>query len=155
MFGLGLLPQGEVGLVLLLANACQLATLVLDVLQRATAQNAVAFAFLASGLLPLVISLDVEIDAAVALVSQTIIENLLHQLLLFDDMSCGTGLNGGAQTTHGIHCLMVATGIVLGNLHGFQLLQAGLLGNLVFTLVGVVLQVTHVRNVADIAYLVA
>ena len=50
---------------------------------------------------------------------------------------------------------MVAVGVVLGNLHRLQLLQPGFLGNLVLTLVGIVLEVAYVGNVAHIAYLVA
>ena len=50
---------------------------------------------------------------------------------------------------------MVAVGVVLGNLHGLQLLQACLLGNLVLALVGIVLQMAHIGNVAHIAHLIS
>ena len=50
---------------------------------------------------------------------------------------------------------MVAVGIVLSNLHGFQLLQTGLLGYLVLTLVSIVLQVAYIRDVAYITHLIA
>ena len=50
---------------------------------------------------------------------------------------------------------MVAFGIVLHHLHGLQLFQAGLLGNLVLAFVGVVLQVAYVGDIAHIAHLVA
>ena len=102
----------------------------------------------------LVVGLDIEVDASVRLIGKTIIDNLLYQLLLFDDMSCSMRLDRGAQHTKHIHILMVAVGIVLGYLHGFQLLQASLLGNLVLTLVSIVLQVTHISDVAHIANLV-
>ena len=50
---------------------------------------------------------------------------------------------------------MVAQGVGLHDLHRLQLLQAGLLRNLVLPLVGVVLQVSHVGDVAHVAHLVA
>ena len=60
-----------------------------------------------------------------------------------------------AQHTQHIHVLVIAVGVVLGYLHGLQLLQTGLLGNLVFALVGIVLQVAHIGDVAHIAHLIA
>ena len=54
MFGLCLLPQGEVGLVLLLTDTSQFTALVLDILQRATAQNTI--------LILLIIRLNIEIN---------------------------------------------------------------------------------------------
>ena len=50
---------------------------------------------------------------------------------------------------------MVAQGVGLHDLHGLQLLQAGLLRDLVLAFVGVVLQVPDVRDVADVTHLVA
>ena len=50
---------------------------------------------------------------------------------------------------------MIAVGVVLRNLHGLQLLQPGLLGNLVFALVGILLEVAHIGDVAHIADLVS
>ena len=43
----------------------------------------------------------------------------------------------------------------MGHLHGFELLEARLLGDLVLALVGVVLQMPHVGDVAHVAHLVA
>ena len=63
-------------------------------------------------------------------------------------------LDAGAQTAQGVHRLMVAVGIVLRYLHGLQLFDTCLLGNLILALVGVVLQVTHVGDVAHVAYLI-
>ena len=146
MLGLSFLPQGEVGLIVLLAYASQLAALVLDVLKAATREDAV--------LKFLIISLDIEIDRAVALVGKAVVEDLLHQLLLLDDMACGVGLDRGAQHVERIHILMVAVGVVLGYLHRLELLQAGLLGYLVLTLVGIVLQVAHIGDVAHVPYLI-
>ena len=50
---------------------------------------------------------------------------------------------------------MVAVGIGLYHLHGFQLLQSCLLGNLVLAFIGIVLQMTHIRDIPHIADLVA
>ncbi len=50
---------------------------------------------------------------------------------------------------------MVAVGIGLHHLHRLQLLQPRLLSNLILALVGIVLQVTYIRDVPHIADLVA
>ena len=147
MFGLSLLPQGKVGLILLLAHTSQFTTLVLDVLQRTAREDTILELF--------VVSLDIEINRTIALVGKSVVQNLLHQLLLLDDMTCSMWLNRGAQHVQRIHILMVAVGVVLGNLHGFQLLQTGFLGNLVLALVGIMLQMAYIRNVAYIAHFIA
>ena len=49
---------------------------------------------------------------------------------------------------------MVAVGVILGNLHRLQLLQTSLLGNLVLTFVGIMLQMPHVGDVTDITDLI-
>ena len=64
-------------------------------------------------------------------------------------------LNAGGQHVEALHSGMVAVGIVLCHLHGFQLLQTSLLGNFVLAFVGIVFQMTHIGNVAHIAHLVA
>ena len=147
MFGLGLLPQGEVCLIMLLPYAIKVvATGVLDVLQRTTREDTI--------LIFLIISLNVEVDRAIALVSKTVVEDLLNELLLFDDMTRRMGFDRGAQYTQRIHRLMVAVGVILGNLHRLQLFQTGLLGNLVLALVGIMLQMTHIGNVTHVPYFI-
>ena len=103
----------------------------------------------------LVIGLNIEIHTTITDIGEAIVENLLHQLLLLDDMSCGMWLNTWWQHIQSLHGLMVAVGVVLRNLHRLQLLQSCLLGNLILTLVSIMLQVTHIGNVTHIAHLVA
>ena len=142
-----LLPQGEVGLVMLLADAVEVvARGVLDVLQGAAAEDAV--------LVLLVIRLNVEIDRTVRLVGKAVVENLLHQLLLLDDVARGMRLYRGAQHVQRVHILMVAVGVVLRYLHRLQLFQTCLLGYLVLALVGVVLQMAHVGDVTHVPYFI-
>ena len=50
---------------------------------------------------------------------------------------------------------MIAVRIILGYLHGLQLLQSCLLGNLILSLVGIVLQMSYVGDVPYITYLIA
>ena len=64
-------------------------------------------------------------------------------------------LDAGRQHVQRLHSLVVAVFVVLHHLHRLQLLQPCLLGYLVLPLVGIVLQMAHVRDVADIAHLVA
>ena len=50
---------------------------------------------------------------------------------------------------------MVAVGVVLCHLHGLQVLESCFLCNFVFAFVGIVLQVTHIGDVTNIADFVA
>ena len=146
VLGLCLLPQCEVGLMAFLPHPVELATGILDILKGASAEDAV--------LILLVVGLDVEVDTAVGLVGEATVENLLHELLLFDDMSGGTGLYRWTQHSHGIHSLMVAPCVVLCYLHGLELLEACLLGNLVLALIGIVLEMTYIGDIAHVPYLI-
>ncbi len=50
---------------------------------------------------------------------------------------------------------MVAVGVVLCHLHGLKVLETGLLRDFVLAFVSIVLKVTHVGDVANIAHFVA
>ena len=50
---------------------------------------------------------------------------------------------------------MVAVGVVLCYLHWLQLLQTCFLSNLIFALVGIVLKMAYISNVAYISYFIA
>ena len=102
----------------------------------------------------LVIRLDIKVDTTVRLVGKAIVQYLLHQLLLLNDVTSGMGLNAGTLHVQRIHGSMVAVGVVLGYLHGFQLFQTGLLGNLILTFVCIVLQVTHISDITHVPYLI-
>ena len=89
VLGLGGLPEGKVRLVLLLADAGQVAARVLDVLEVSARKDAPAMV--------LVVLLDVEVDAAVALVGIAVVEDLLDERLLFDDVAGGVRLDAWGQ----------------------------------------------------------
>ena len=89
MLRLGSLPQGEVRLVLLLADTGKVAARVLDILQVATREDAPAVI--------LVVLLDVEIDTAVRLVCIAIVKDLLDESLLLDDVPRGMRLDAWRQ----------------------------------------------------------
>ena len=133
--------------MVLLAHAVELARGILYVLERASREHSVAVF--------LVVSLNIEVDASVRLVGKSVVHDLLHQLFLLDDMSRGMGLYAWAQHAEGIHCLVVAVGVVLCYLHRLELFEACLLGYLVLALVGIVLQMAHVGDVTHVAHLVA
>ena len=147
VLGLSCFPQGKVGLVLLLAYTGQLTACILDILQIAPRENSV--------FVVLIVFLYVEIYAAVTLVGITVLQNLVHQFLLLHNMACGMRLDAGRQTVQGCHSIVETVGIVLSHFHGFQLLQTGFLGNLILALVGIMLQVAHIRNVTYVTHLVA
>ena len=147
MLGLSLLPQGKVGLITLLAHTVELTTGILDILQRTTREDTI--------LILLVIRLDIKIDRAIALVSKAVVKDLLHQLLLFDDMTRGMRFNRRTKHVQRIHRCMIAICVVLGNLHRLHLLQTGFLGNLILTLISIVLQMTHIRDVTNIPHFIS
>ena len=147
VFGLCGFPEGKVRLVLLLAHAGQIATCVLDVLEVSAREDAPAVV--------LVVLLDVEVDAAVALVGIAVVEDLADELLLLDDVARGVRLDAWRQTSQGVHRLVEAVGVVLRHLHRLELLESCLLGNLVLALVGIVLEVAYVRDVPHVTHLVA
>ena len=144
---LGLLPKGEVEGGVLVSLAVQAAGAFQGVVQVSAAQNTV--------MVVLVVLLHIEIDGAVALISIPGRQNLLDSLYLLDDMGRCAGFDGGRLHVQKAHGLVVALRVVLHHLHRLQLFQPGLLGNLVLPFVGIVLQVTYICNVTDIAHLVA
>ena len=82
------------------------------------------------------------------------IQNTLYKSDLLDDMTAGVRLDGGRQHVERLHIVMVTVGIILNHFHGFQLLETGFLSNLVFTLIGVMLQVADIGYVTHITHLV-
>ena len=147
MFRLGRLPQGKVGLIPFLTHACEVSAGIFHILKTSARENAV--------LMHLVVFLHIKVDGAIALISKAIVENLLHQLLLFDDVSCGMRLNARGQTIESLHCFMKTIGVILSHLHRFQLLQPRLLGYFVFALIGIMLQVPDISDVAHITHLIS
>ena len=102
----------------------------------------------------LVILSHVEINTTIAFVSITIVHNLLHQLLLFYDMPRCMRLNTWRQNIQCMHSIVITIGIILCNLHWFELLKPCLLLNLIIPLIGIMLQVPHVSDVTNITNLI-
>ena len=148
MFGRSLFPKGKVAGKALLILAVKLAGSGKHLVDDATAELAVLVGFL-------LVLADVEIDTAVADVCQTCVKNLLHQLYLLNDVAAGVGLDAGPQHVQTVHSGVIAVGIVLRHLHRLQLLQTSLLCNLVLALVSIVLKVSHVGYIPDVANLIA
>ncbi len=70
-------------------------------------------------------------------------------------MPGGRGLNRRRQGVEGAHDVVEIHGVALHNLHGLQLLKFGAGAYFVFAFVGVVDQVSGIRNVPNVAHLVA
>ena len=143
----GLLPEGEIERRALVVLAVQVAGPFAGIFQVAAREDAVVVLLVVFG--------HVEVDGTVAFVGIAGIEDLLHERDLLDDMAGGTRLDGGRQHAEAAHRVVVAQGVGLDHLHRLQLLQPGFLGDLVLSRVGIVLQVSHVGDVADVADLVA
>jgi hypothetical protein len=65
-------------------------------------------------------------------------------------MSRGSWLYAGRQGVEEGHGLVVPDGVILYHLHGLEFLQPGFAGDLVFSRIRVVFQVSHICYVADI-----
>ena len=118
-----------------------------DILQVASGEDAV--------LMVLVVFLYIKVHRPVADIGITVVEYFLYQLFLLYNVSCGMRFYRRGQHIECLHRLMVPVGVVLGNLHGLQLLQPGFLGYLVIALIGIVLQMAYVGDVAYIPDLVS
>ena len=63
-------------------------------------------------------------------------------------------LDTGGEHIQRFHGFVIAVHIILYHFHGLQLFQAGLFGNLVLSIIRIVLQMTYIGDVTDITYLV-
>ncbi len=102
-----------------------------------------------------IVFLHVKVDAAVAFISIAVVQDFLHELLLLDDVAAGKRFDAWRQHIERSHRFMEPIGIILGHLHGFQLLQPCFLGYFVLAFVGIMLQMPHIGNISHIAHLVA
>ena len=102
-----------------------------------------------------VVLLHIEIYASVALVGITRVENLLNGFNLLQNMAGGTRLDGRRGDIELAHSLVIAQSISLHHLHRLQLLEAGLLCNLILALIGIVLKMTYIGDVPHISDLIA
>ena len=147
MLGRRLLPQCEIVRMALVRLSVQLARVGDDVVEVAARQLAVVVFG--------VVLFNVEIDRAVRLVGIAVGEDFLHELDLLNDVARGVGLDRGGLDIEGLHRTVVTLRVVVRHLHRFELFEPGFLGDLVLSLVGVVLQMPHVRDVAHVAHLVS
>ena len=147
MLGGCFLPEGEVGGVTLFGLTVKLARSGQQLVDVTTGELAVAIVGVELG--------HVEVHRTVADVGIACVEDGLDVFDLLDDVSGSVRLDGRGKNTEGLHGLVVPAEVVLHHLHRFELLEARLLGDLVFALVGIVLEVSHVGDIADVAHLVA
>ncbi len=139
----GFLPEGEVERSPFVALPVQDSRPLHRVVQIAAGQDAVRMGA--------VVFLDIEIDAPVADVGVTRIQNLLHGFDLFDDVAGGPGLDGRRRHIQQPHSLVIPEGVGLDDLHRLDLFQSRLLGDLVLSFVRIVLQMADIGNVPHVA----
>ena len=147
MLGRSFLPQGKVHLIALLTHSIKFTAIIDDIIKISSGKNTILMVF--------VIFLNVEIYRTVALIGISICHNLLHEFFLLDDMSSGMRLDTRREHIERIHGMMIAVGVILCYLHRLKLFEACLLLNLVVTLVGIMLKVTHISDVTHIAHLIS
>ena len=147
MLRLSLFPEGKVKRSALVALSVKAAGAFQGIIEIASGKDPVVMV--------LVVFRDIEVDAAVADVGVASIQYLLDSLYLLDNVSGGTGLDGRRSDVQLTHSLVIAQGICLHDLHRLELLEAGLLCYLVLSLVGIMLQMPHVGDVAHVTHLVS
>lgn len=125
----------------------QLAGGVQHVVQIASRQFAVMVVFIVFGY--------IEVNGAFAFVGITVLQNLFYQFYLFDDVSRRMRLDARRKHVQRFHGLVVAVDVILRHFHRLELFQTGFFRDFVFAVVGIVLQVAYIGNVAHVAYLVA
>ena len=135
----GLLPEGEVERSPLVALPVQDPCSLHRVVQIAAGQDTVGMGA--------VVFLDIEIDASVADVGVTRIQNLLHGLDLFDDVAGSPGFDGRRRHIQQPHGLVIPEGVGLDDPHRLDLFQPRPLGDLVLSFVRIVLQMADIGNV--------
>ncbi len=146
MLGSSFLPESKVHLVLLLANSIQFPAIIDHVGKIAMRKNPI--------FMVLVILFYIEINGTIADIGIPVVKDLLHQLFLFYDMACSMRFNRRRQYIKGFHGIMIAVGIVLGYFHRLKLFQTSFLLYFIITFICIVLQVTDIRNITHIAYLI-
>ena len=103
----------------------------------------------------LVILLNIEIYRAVGFIGITCIENALNEIYLLHDVPRSVWLDRWSQDIELLHSFVVTLGIVVRHLHRLQLLKASLLCDLILSLIGIMLQMAYIGNVANIAHLIS
>ncbi len=102
-----------------------------------------------------IVSGDIEVDRAATLVGISGFKYLLYILYLFYDMSRGMGFDRRGEDIERLHVPVIADEIMLHHFHRLEHLEPRLLGDLVLTLVGIMLEMAHICDVADITHLVS
>ncbi len=142
-----LLPKGKVASLALLRLTIEIACGI-DQFLDLTARKATIRELL-------VVLLDIEINASLAHIGITGIKDLLHVGNLFDDMTRGMRLDGWWEDVECLHSLVITVQIILNYLHRLFLLQTSLLGDLIFALISIVLEMAYIGDVAAITDFVA
>ena len=70
-------------------------------------------------------------------------------------MSACVRLDGRRQHVQRRHVAMITVGVELHDLHRLELFEPCFLRYLVFSFIGIVLKVSDIRDITDVAYLVA
>ena len=147
VFRLGTFPKREIDRIVLLILTVECTGRIQHVVDVPAGEHPI--------IMILVVFLHIKINRTLADIGIAIVQNLLHQLDLFDDVSAGVRFDAGRQHVQRLHRMMVTVQIVLYHLHRLQLFQTCLLGDLVFALVSIVLQVSYIRDVPDVTYFIS
>src|SRR5574344_1604270 len=94
---------------------------------------------------------NIKINRAFALISISVVKNLLYQFNLLNYMSRGSRFNARWQNIELSHIASITIGICLNNFHWFKLVELSLLCNFVFTFISIVHKVPNVGNISNVA----
>ena len=82
---MSLFPKGKVHLIVFFSYAVQLTTVVDNIVKVATGEYAIVVFF--------VVFFNVKVNRTIAFISESIVEDFLYELFLFDDVACGMWFN--------------------------------------------------------------
>ena len=101
-----------------------------------------------------VVLLHIKVNRPFAHIGIAVFENLFYILDLFDDMPRSMRLDTGRQHIERLHRFVVAVEIKLYHLHRFELFETGFFRDLILSLIGIVFEMSHIGDIAHIAYLI-
>ena len=143
VFRRGFFPKGEVKGIAFFVLSVQLPGIGKQLFHFPSGEFAVLVFF--------VVGFYVKIDAAVAFIGKSVLQNLFYEFLLLYDVTGGVRLDAWAQGVELLHVFMETVGIELDDFHRFQAVQLCLFFDFIFPVVAVVGQMPYVCDVADVS----
>src|SRR5690606_2839749 len=147
VLGLGFNPECKIEPAALFILSAEVARIIKHLFQVAVGEQGIVMIA--------AVFLDIEVNGTVHFISEALIENDFDHLYLFRNMAGSSRLNGRREGVEHPQNLMESERISLNNFHRFHLLQPGLFRKFIVALIAVAFEVTCIRYISYIAYLIS